>query len=201
MEHKRSLAAFMAAAALLFASQTLYAEKEGAKHKGCDSEMKEVIKTGKEASMTLLKTLGGNMKKHMKAGGPKDALSFCSVNAAGLTADVSAKFGEGVDVKRITLKPRNPANMAEGSEKEILEALETLKRNGVKLPRYLIQKEGSGYKYYKPLVINKKVCLKCHGTSMEKGLMAEIKKRYPTDKATGYKMGDLRGAIVVTIEK
>ncbi len=201
MEPKRSFGVVVAGVLLLFASGNVYADTKCSKHKGCNGELKEVLKTGKEASKTLLKTLGGNMKKHMKAGGAVEALSFCSVNAAGLTAEVSAKFGEKVDVKRITLKPRNPANMAEGSEKKILEALDTLKSNGVKMPRYLLQKVESGYKYYKPLVINKRVCLKCHGDSIDKDLAAEIKKRYPTDMATGYRMGDLRGAIVVTIER
>ncbi|BBG65772.1 cytochrome c family protein [Hydrogenimonas sp.] len=164
-------------------------------------EMSRVVETGKEASRLLLKTLGGNMKKHMKAGGAKEALSFCSMNAASLTAEVDEKLGKDVSVKRITLKPRNPANLAEGDEKEVLEALEILKRNGVQLPKYLLQKRAGGYKFYKPLVINKKVCLKCHGSNIDPNLEAQIRKTYPTDKATGYKMGDLRGAIVVTIEK
>ncbi len=185
---------------MLFASHH-EARAPGAKGKAADEGAAQAVKAGKEASRLLLKTLGGNMKKRMKAGGPADALSFCSMKAAELTAEVDGRLGEKVSVKRITLKPRNPANMAEGDEKEILEALENLKRNSVVLPKYLLQKTESGYKYYKPLLINKKVCLKCHGRNIAPALQAEIKKIYPTDKATGYRMGDLRGAVVVTIEK
>ncbi len=171
---------------------------EGHKH---SDELKEVVKTGKEASKLLLKTLGGNLKKHMKAGGPADALEFCATNAAALTAKVDEKLGKGVAIKRITLKPRNPANEAEGDERKVLEALQMLQDAHVKLPRHLIQKTASGYRYYKPLVINKKVCLKCHGTQIDPALKKKIASFYPADKATGYKMGDLRGAVVVTIEK
>lgn len=166
-----------------------------------EKEIAQVVKTGKEASGLLLKTLGGNMKKHMKAGGPADALSFCATNAASLTAKVDERLGENVSVKRITLKPRNPANEAEGDERKVLEALQTLQDAGVKLPRHLVQKTKSGYRYYKPLTISKKVCLKCHGAHLDPALARQIKKIYPTDKATGYRMGDLRGAVVVDIRK
>ena len=56
-------------------------------------------------------------------------------------------------------------------------------------------------KVYKPLMINKKVCLKCHGDITNEKLKNTIAKKYPEDKATGYKMGDIRGAVVVTIKK
>ena len=197
---RRSILVCIAVSATLFASHH-EAKAPEAKGKQAGGETVQAVKAGREASRLLIKTLGGNMKKHMKAGGAKDALSFCSMNAAALTAEVDSRLGEKVSVKRITLKPRNPANMAEGDEKEILEALENLKRNSVLLPKYLLQKTESGYKYYKPLLINKKVCLKCHGRNIAPALQAEIKKVYPTDKATGYKMGDLRGAVVVTIKR
>ncbi len=184
-------------------SLTLFASNTGngmfLKEKKESEDIAKAVKTGKEASSFLMKTLGGKMKEHMKSGGPKEALKFCSENAARLTADVNEKFGKNVNVKRVTLKPRNPANLAENDEKEVLEALEILKKNGVKLPKYLIQKSTGGYKFYKPLKINKRVCLKCHGSSIGADLLGYIKKIYPTDSATGYKMGDLRGAVVVTI--
>jgi hypothetical protein len=174
------------------------ASANGKKNKG---EIAAVVKTGNAASQLLLKTLGGNLKKHMKAGGPADALQFCSTKAAELTAKVDNQLGKNVSVKRVTLKPRNPANEATGDEKAVLEALETLHANHVRLPRHLVEKTQSGYKYYKPLLINKPVCLKCHGSNIDPALKAKIDKTYPTDKATGYKMGDLRGAIVVTIKQ
>jgi len=166
MSPGRSILLCVAATALLFGSHP----KAGAPTvKGA-----EVDGESAKASRLLLKTLGGNMKKHMRAGGAKDALSFCSMNAANLTAEVDSKLGDKVSVKRVTLKPRNPANLAEGDEKEVLEALENLKRNSVVLPKYLLQKTKNGYKYYKPLVINKKVCLKCHGRNIAPSLQTEI---------------------------
>jgi len=184
----------------LMASAMLFASDGGTKKRG-NGEISQIVKSGNEASKLLLKTLGGNMKQHMKKGGPADALNFCAMNAAKLTDEVAKKLGKNVDVKRISLKPRNPANEAEKDERKVLEALQMLQEAGVRLPRHLIQKTATGYKFYKPLKITKKVCLKCHGTNIDPKLEKTIAKFYPTDKATGYKMGDLRGAIVVTIKK
>ena len=166
-------------------------------------EMESVVKTGQEVSSTLLKTLGGNLKKQMKAGGPMAAVEFCSTQAYTLTASIDDKYGKDVQVKRISLKERNPANAVQGDEKAILESLDNLQKNGVVLPPYLVERVNKDtYKFYKPLAINKQVCLKCHGDIGENQKLSQyLEKTYPHDKATGYRMGDLRGAVVVTIKK
>lgn len=167
-------------------------------------ELASVIETGQKSSMLLLKTLGGNLKKHMKAGGPMAAAEFCMTNAFPLTDKVGNDLGEDVTVKRISLKERNPANRpATDEESTVLNTFQTLQENNILLPEYLVEQVNKDtYKYYKPLSINKGVCLKCHGDiSKDKRVEAYIGENYPTDKATGYKMNDLRGAIVVTIKK
>jgi hypothetical protein len=171
-------------------------------HKTQNKALQEVIQTGKKSAMLLLKTLGSNMKKNMKAGGPMQALDFCSQKAYVLTEDVNKKLPKGVTVKRISTQFRNPANEPQNDEKEILTSLKKLQSLHVKLPKHLIQKvDEQTYKFYKPLIINKQVCLKCHGNIKNKNLKQAINERYPQDKAQHYKMGDLRGAVVVTIKK
>jgi hypothetical protein len=48
----------------------------------------------------------------------------------------------------------------------------------------------------KPIAIEP-LCLSCHGdpASMKDDVKAALKQRYPADKATGYQIGDLRGAL------
>jgi hypothetical protein len=167
-----------------------------------DTEIKSVIKSGQESTKLLLQTLGKNMKKHMKADGAIKALEFCSNEAYTLTEEVNKKLPKGIKVKRISKKFRNPINEPQKDEQVVLETFEKLKSMNVILPKQLIQRvDEHTYKYYKPLVINKQVCLKCHGNSIDTNLKRAIEDRYPQDHATNYKMGDLRGAIVVTIEK
>lgn len=165
-------------------------------------EMQSIYNTGQKSSQLLIKTLGKNMKQHMKKGGAMDALDFCSNEAYSLTEDVNKKLPKGVSVKRVSLQHRNPGNTPAPDEAKILATLQELQNEGVVLPHQLVQKVNANtYKYYKPLRIAKKVCLKCHGDIQNDALKKAIASRYPNDKATGYKMGDLRGAIVVTIKK
>lgn len=166
-------------------------------------ELDSVIKIGQEVSTTLLQTLGKNLKKQMEAGGPMAAAEFCTTKAYTLTAAIDDQYGKDVQVKRISLKERNPANQVQGEEKVILESLDNLQRNGVVLPPYLVERVNKDtYKFYKPLMINKQVCLKCHGDIGKNQKLSQfLENTYPHDKATGYSMGDLRGAVVVTIKK
>ena len=157
--------------------------------------------TADKVAKELLKTLGGNLKKHLKANGPIDALQFCSQNAYNLTQKVSDEFGKDIDVKRISLKPRNPANTPSDEEAKILKKMEEAYKSSNK-PKNLIVEKDDKVVVYKPLVIKKKACLICHGDVNKRPKLAKaIKDIYPADKATGYKMGDFRGAIVVTIKK
>jgi len=160
-----------------------------------------IIDTGEKVSKELLKQLGPKLKHEMKTNGPVAAAKFCHENAYILTEEVNLHQLEGVSVKRISLQERNPANEPSATEKKVLEQMHSLHKEK-KLPAYLIEKEEKNYKYYKPLVINKPVCLKCHGDlSKDPELSAFMKEHYPLDKAVNYKMNDLRGAIVVEIKQ
>jgi hypothetical protein len=167
-----------------------------------DKQLNKTIEIGQSSSKILMQTLGKNMKQHMKKGGVMDALNFCSSEAVSLTEGVNKKIPNGVTVKRISSKYRNPANEPKKEELAILESFEKLNQANAVLPQYIVQKvDANTDKFYKPLVINNKVCLACHGDiSKNDKLENKVKSVYPLDKATNYKMGDLRGAVVVTIK-
>lgn len=160
-----------------------------------------VIDTGDKVSKELLKKLGSNLKHELKTKGLIAAANFCTQKAYTLTQEVNLHQLEGVSVKRISLKARNPENIASADEIKVLESMQKL-LDEKKLPAYIVEKQAESYKYYKPLVIKKEVCLKCHGNiSNNKELSDYMSKTYPEDKATGYKMNDLRGAVVVEIKQ
>ncbi len=165
-------------------------------------ELQSVKKVGQRGATMLLQTLGKNMKKRMKDGGAMKALDFCSNEAYSLTERVNKKLPNGVRVKRISEKFRSPANKPSEDEVAVLKTFEQMQKANIILPKHLIQKVAPHkYKYYKPLLINKKVCLKCHGDVKDIDLKRAIATRYPIDNAMGYKMGDFRGAVIVTIDK
>lgn len=167
-----------------------------------DTNLQKSIELAKSSSKLLLQTLSKNMKMHMKQGGVMDALEFCSQEAFTLTQKVNSQLQKGVEVKRISLKYRNPANAPTGNEIKVLESFDGLSKANVVLPKFLVEVvDVNTYKYYKPLVIKKGACLKCHGgISNNVALKKAIDDKYPADKATGYKMNDVRGAVVVTVK-
>ena len=186
---------FKATMILVFSGSLLFADVQTNK----DQNLDFVINSGKSATKILLETLQQNMQEHMKKGGIMDALDFCSTEAYALTDKVNSQLPEGISTKRISAKTRNPANEPLSDEMKVLKELESKKE----LPASFVEKiDEHTYKFYKPLTIDKPVCLKCHGDiSTNKELQTAISSKYPNDKAVNYKMGDLRGAVVVTIKK
>jgi len=161
----------------------------------------DVLHTGEKVSKELLKKLSSNLKHELKTNGLIAAADFCNEKAYTLTQDVNLHQVNGVSVKRISTKVRNPINAPSEDEKLILQKFQD-KLGQKDFPAYIIDKTGDTYKYYKPLVIKKDVCLKCHGDiSKNEKLTKFMNEHYPDDKATGYKMNDLRGAVVVEIKQ
>ncbi len=155
------------------------------------------ISKGAATSAALLQKLGNEVKINMQANGPVKTVEFCSLHALSMTDQIAKETG--TQIKRLSLKNRNPVNAATGEEKELLEKWEKMVQSGQSLPGHELKKTAEGgMVYYKPLLINNEACLKCHGDIAEGSPVAKaIHATYPEDKAVGYKMGDLRGMIKV----
>ena len=112
--------------------------------------------------------------------------------------------GDGVTVRRVTLKVRNPQDTPDDYERGMLLDLEAKLADGA-LPKEVAEvvsdDTGSRLRYMRPLVI-KGTCLNCHGDveSMDPELRTVLEERYPDDQAVGYQEGDLRGAVSVTVD-
>jgi hypothetical protein len=179
---------------------TTLSAKEGKNKKA--QEYKQEKKLAKKAIKGLVKEFQKDFKKAIKKDGPAGAVDFCSQKASEITENYNKNL-KNITIKRVTLKPRNPKDQANESETAVLTSLEALQENNVVLPKILIQKVDKKHiRVYKPILVKAK-CLICHGTEDKLNPKAKeaIKAKYPNDKATGYKAGDLRGAFVVDIVK
>ncbi len=161
----------------------------------------QAVAKGSSVSAALLQKLGGEVKKNMEASGPVKTLEFCSLHALSMTDEIAKE--NGTQIKRLTLKERNPVNAAEGDDKALLQQWEHMLAQGQALPSHELKRLPNGtVAYYKPLLINNEACLKCHGDiAKDSPLGQAITSTYPEDKATGYKMGDLRGMIKVEMAR
>ena len=77
-----------------------------------------VLELGSSASQALMGTLVAQLTTAMKDGGAANAVDFCSTSALELTAGVARE--QDLDVKRTSMKYRNPANAPDEDETEAL---------------------------------------------------------------------------------
>ena len=160
-----------------------------------------VVKKGVGA----IKMLGGELKKNLKAKLQEDisglsAMEFCANKAAQITGEINKKLPNGVSVRRVALKYRNPANKPDSVDAKVLEQFQKELDNKTFVKKPLLVDVNGTKRVYVPILVDK-VCLKCHGQNIDPKISQVIKKYYPNDKATGFKLGDLRGAMVAEIKE
>jgi len=158
-----------------------------------------VRELGNAASQALMGALVTQLTTAMQEGGAVNAVDFCSTSALELTAGVAQE--QGLDVKRTSMKYRNPANAPDEDETEALRYYESaLAETGV-LPGPWVQKAGRDeYRFYRPLTVAPP-CLNCHGSpgEIDPAIQSILDERYPGDLAMGYAVGDFRGVVRVSV--
>jgi len=171
----------------------------------CSEKKNEVsedqLNAMRTTSTDFMKELKGILIEQIQTGGVVQAVSVCSDTAQLLTNEFGVE--RGVFIKRVSMKNRNKNNYPDDFEKRTLNRFELLKQNNElnnETEYYEIITEGD-YKYLrylKPILVQAE-CLNCHGnqTDMMPEVNNLIAQAYPQDKATGYKVGDLRGAVSI----
>lgn len=155
----------------------------------------------REAVDALAGELMTRLFRELEDGTATDAIDVCSEVAQALTSD-SPK--DGLTVRRVSLRVRNPLDEPDAYERDRLEELQTLKDAG-ELPQEIAQvvvhEDERSLRYLRPIIVTPP-CLACHGSvaAMEPGVLEAVSRSYPDDRAVGYAVGDLRGAFSVTIE-
>lgn len=152
----------------------------------------EYLKLGKEITSATFVDLSTQLMDAVVKEGVPGALKYCSVSAVPITENLSNKYG--VDIKRVSHKPRNPDNTPTARENDIISSYLTDMKAGNELKPVVHEYEGKHY-YYAP-IITMDACLQCHG-QVGSNILAQnyetIQEFYPTDKAIDFKSGELRG--------
>jgi hypothetical protein len=162
------------------------------------------INAKKATYRSAIKELGSTLKSElmpaMKAGGPIKALGVCYTKAPEISTKISEKVG--LNITRISLKPRNANNAPAPWEELVLKQFEERRAAGEnpKTLEYfeMIEKDGQRQIRYMKAIRTGAPCLTCHGSEIEPDIQDKLKELYPEDKATGFKAGDLRGAFSIT---
>lgn len=148
----------------------------------------------REIAARFQKELSGRLMEAMSVGGPVKAIEVCNEDAPLIAAQLSRETG--ANVGRTALRVRNPANAPDALERAVLEEFQRTVQAGSPTPeRFDAAPDGSAR--YMKAILTQPMCLACHGPSLAPEVKAALATHYPSDQATGFAAGDLRGAFVV----
>jgi hypothetical protein len=160
----------------------------------------EFTAKAEQAVQNLSGTLVSVLTTKIDEEGTVAAINYCSEVALELTDSISK--AEGVIIKRVSHRYRNPANAAEEKEIELIKNYISQIENGEK-PEAQVISQNNHFIYYSPIIIGMPTCLKCHGKpneDIEENVLLVLNEKYPGDIATGFSMGELRGLFKVVGE-
>ncbi len=162
----------------------------------------DLLTASRAASAQLVQQLGAQLKQELARGGPEGAIGVCRDAAPDIAGKLSRQ--SGARVARVSLKTRNPLlgtpdvweqavladfdrRAAAGEKVETLEYSETV-----------TEPQGRYFRYMKAIPLQP-LCLTCHGTEamIAPEVAARLQSDYPHDRARGYTVGQVRGAVTV----
>ena len=154
---------------------------------------------GLKLAMATKATLGKNLQTAIKTEGTEHALDFCNIKAIPLTDSMSVELN--ASISRVSDQPRNPDNRANEKEEEIINSIKTKLANGEEPKPFMVTSGNKVIGYY-PIITNE-LCMQCHGgenAEIKDATLAKIQALYPTDEATGYGIGQIRGLFKIEMD-
>jgi hypothetical protein len=155
----------------------------------------EVARIGEEAAQALRAGLSQRLMSVIADDGPAAAIDVCALEAMPLTDSIGA--ATGLELKRTSLRIRNSRNAPDSLE---MIALQWFAEHDAEGAASLVQADGADYRYYAALR-TAALCTQCHGPveSLDASVRAVLREQYPDDRAVGYREGELRGLIRITV--
>jgi len=163
-------------------------------------ERGELIDEAREAVRELQQQVGGELRREYERSGTLRSVMVCKYLAPEVSSTVSRKYG--AQVKRVSLRVRNPAlGTADAWEQDVLLEFDRRLAHGEKadhidFAEIVKEPQGRYFRYMKAIPVSD-LCMNCHGAkdAMTAATQAQLATEYPYDKATGYQLGDVRGAV------
>lgn len=152
----------------------------------------QAVDRARQAAQHLGRTVRARLMEAMQQG-PEAAVRVCASEAQALTRKAAEE--QGARVGRSSLRLRNPENEGPEWVRAWLHDKGERPAEGVE-PAVGISSDPPVARFVGPIAIEGP-CLMCHGPSdaIPAPVRTILSEHYPNDRATGYRLGDLRGAI------
>ena len=166
-----------------------------------DPQTATALAAARKAADDLTAELRSLLLDELRAGGPPAAVTACAHSAQARTSQY--RESSGIDIRRVSLRHRNPTNAPDALEARVLESFDRLaveRRPEAEHWEVVSESGRRSLRYLRPLVANA-MCLGCHGPRerLSEAVRSSLASRYPDDRATGYAPGDVRGAISIRL--
>ena len=166
--------------------------------------LEKVKEVASKATSELNSKLKKELKNAKRSGKTKAMTNFCIDDAPKIIEEIDKNYGSKVSIKRVSLNNRSEKAKALENEINILKAFALIQKSDAYQPKQIVQiVDDNTYKVYSPIEMKSRDCKKCHG--LEKKVDKDSKKRfsdiYKNDDGYGYRSGEIRGAVVITISK
>lgn len=140
--------------------------------------------------------LKAELVQTMTTAGPVGAIAVCRTRAPAIAAQ--AGNAAGVRVSRTALRLRNPANAPDEQGRAVLELfMERLRAGDAPGQLEHFAPAADGGARFMAAIVMQPPCLVCHGDNIAEPVRQALREQYPADAATGFAVGELRGAVVV----
>jgi hypothetical protein len=131
--------------------------------------------------------------------GPAGAIEVCRDKAPEMARAASER--SGWNVRRASLRNRNPKGVPDTWERVALERFDAQAAAGVAAPTLetyqVVSENGRQMFRYAKALPTQSLCVQCHGPvdKLSEPVKAKLRALYPNDRATGYEPGQIRGAL------
>jgi len=163
-------------------------------------ELREVDEARKQVDL-LIETRGHmarSIAAAKQAGEFELAEHTLNFTPAASAREIAEKFSEGktLTLRQVSARYRNPASKPDAYESKILTMMEQdpQRWEGKDWTEKVVDGDRATMRYLRPLFV-KEACMGCHGDPAK--VPAIVRNKFPDDLATGYEVGELRGAISV----
>lgn len=148
--------------------------------------------------LALKNNLSQELRTAIQNEGVPAAIEVCQSVASPITDNVTAEDPK-ISIARTALRYRNPTNAPDEASAAIMQDWTRRNETGGPAPAPVVTRGDQSVIVHHPIMLQEAACLMCHGDpdTIAPEVTQALQTLYPDDAATGFEIGDLRGAFRV----
>jgi hypothetical protein len=155
----------------------------------------QLVQQAKQRIAQFAQELKGELSAAIQNGGLQAGVEICHEKASQIAAKLS---NDGWLLARTSLRTRNSNNTADNWEREVMQEFAQRKAQGAEISSLITTTLSENQFKLMKAIPTEGLCLSCHGSTITPAVQQQLDLYYPNDMATGFSLGDIRGAFSLT---